>query len=472
MAGETLDWSNQTNIHPVGLLTLVALGVCVLTLSRPRAVACFLVMACLIPSGQRLVVGGLDFTLLRVLVLFGLARVAFGGESARYRFHPLDGALIAWGAVSIVAGTLLAGGGGMFITLLGNNFDALGGYFVFRMLIRTWRDIDQLVRSIAMLAIPVALFFVIEKATARNMFSVFGGVPAVTAIRQGSLRAQGAFSHPIMAGCFWATCVALLLGRRLAGRERQLMLIGSAAGVLIILACSSSTPVAGLLVVLIGTGLYRLREYTRQIRAAFVLLLVVLHFIREQPVWHLMARIDFVGGSTGWHRYHLVDQAIHRFPEWALIGTQSTAHWGLGLQDVTNQYVLEGVRGGALRLALFILIVTLAFRSVGRSLRRTRSMPREQALSWGIGVAMLGHSFMFLATSYFGQIVILWFLTLAMAASLSLLPGSCPPAARTRRSGDTRGEAGGVGPDRELQHSRPDDGVHPLGAGDDEGGTG
>ena len=41
---------------------------------------------------------------------------------------------------------------------------------------------------------------ILEHLTGRNVFSVFGGVPEFTVIREGKLRAQAAFAHAIVAG--------------------------------------------------------------------------------------------------------------------------------------------------------------------------------------------------------------------------------------------------------------------------------
>ena len=45
-----------------------------------------------------------------------------------------------------------------------------------------------------------------------------------------------------------------------------------------------------------------------------------MHVLMKQPVWHLLSRVDVAGGSTGWHRYHLVDKFIENWREWWLLG--------------------------------------------------------------------------------------------------------------------------------------------------------
>src|SRR5690606_19955616 len=124
----------------------------------------------------------------------------------------------------------------------------------------------------------------------------------------------------------------------------------------IIFNTASSTPVMSIIFTVIGLSFFYFRRYMSYFRWGLVALVISLHLVMNAPVWHLIARMNIVGGSTGWHRYHLMDKAISNFWEWWLVGIQSTAHWGWGLFDVTNQYVLEGVRGGILGLILYVFL--------------------------------------------------------------------------------------------------------------------
>ena len=71
-------------------------------------------------------------------------------------------------------------------------------------------------------------------------------------------------------------------------------------------------------------------------------------------------------GGTGWHRSFIIDAALKHIDEWWLVGTYRTVHWG-GYPpppadpeniDITNQYIVEGVKGGLVRLGLFILVIS------------------------------------------------------------------------------------------------------------------
>ncbi len=219
-------------------------------------------------------------------------------------------------------------------------------------LVQDVADLRSFAWIAAIIAIPVAVFFAIELSTQRNLFAVFGGVREITWIRDDRLRCQGAFSHPILAGVFWAAIGALTMGAALdcaTSMARRHASRRYVPCVLIVGATASSTPVLGLAA---GVGFWLCWPIRWLVPYAFIatpFLLVALHLVMEAPVWHLISRVSAVGGSTSWHRYHLINEAINHFPEWAILGTTSTAHWGEGLFDITNQFILEGVRHLAAR---------------------------------------------------------------------------------------------------------------------------
>jgi hypothetical protein len=164
--------------------------------------------------------------------------------------------------------------------------------------------------------------------------------------------------------------------------------------------------------------LFRYRSIAKTIALGVCVVIVSLDIVMQSPVWHLMARANVFSGSTGWHRFHLFDQFIKHVGEWFLLGTRSTSHWGWGLQDVTNQYVWEGIRGGMATLILFLILLYYAVAIPGRaSLRHpNRSM---RWLAWGVCVSMLGHLIAFWGVSYFGQINMLLYLIFALVSCLA-----------------------------------------------------
>ncbi|MFP4216368.1 MAG: O-antigen ligase family protein [Phycisphaerae bacterium] len=435
------DWYGQTTVHPLGLAVLTLLAAALFAVRRQHAIIPFLILMCLIPAAQRIVVASLDFTFYRLLIMAGIARVFAKGEHRSFRWNTLDTMVVAWVASGIVVMTAEYGTVTALINRLGWALDQAGAYLVFRCLVRDREDLHTLVRAVVILAVPVAAFLAFEWATQRNIFSIFGGVPAKTMIRDGRLRCQGPFSHPIMAGCFWASLLPLVLVFWHNHTSRRFVAaLGTAAVLLIVAACASSTPLLTVGAGLLAYGFYFFRRHTRGARWAILFMLIGLHFAMAKPVWHLMARVNIVGGSTGWHRYYIFDTFIRHFDDWWLLGESDVLSWGVWqMRDITNQYVLEGLRGGLLSLTFFVASIVFAFIYAGRALRRV-SNPRDRRIIWALGAWVLTHALTFFGISYAGQISLLWVLALACLGSAVTMrfESTAPARPAARASHPTR----------------------------------
>ncbi|MHC4943837.1 MAG: hypothetical protein ACYTG7_12545 [Planctomycetota bacterium] len=416
---------NQTSLTALGLCTLLVLGSAVLLLPRRHAILPVLLLACFIPVGQRIVLFTLDFTFLRIIVLFGWARILLRREGLGFTWKPIDKIVVLWALAA--AGSYIVfhnGATSAIIFKLGGTFDVLGMYFLFRILIRSFDDTYRVARAFILISFPVAIIFFIEYATGRNLFSVMGGVPEITRMREGRLRCQGAFVHPIAAGCFWASAIPLMAilwwhrGKNLV-KERFLAGAGIFASLMIVLFCSSSTPVAAVMAGCFAACFFPLRRFMKLIILGSCAMLLSLHMVMKAPVWQLIARVDFVGGSTAYHRYQLIDQAINRMNEWWLMGCASTAHWGHFLFDVANTYIYQAVRGGLITLVLFLLIIVAAYKGVGMLWRVIEKDRQRLFLAWALGVCLFTHCASFIALNYSNQTLMMWFLSLAIVGSLS-----------------------------------------------------
>ena len=163
--------------------------------SRRVAVAGFFLLLFFVSTSQRVVIGGMDFSFVRILVIVGAVRVLMRGESSNFRFRLQDGLILAFVLTSLLATVVRTGGEGT-INRLGFSLDVLGLYFLFRCLVRSQDDLVWVLRIVVFPMILVAIFFLIERATGRNGFYIFGGVSEITddAGRQapmpGSIRAS------------------------------------------------------------------------------------------------------------------------------------------------------------------------------------------------------------------------------------------------------------------------------------------
>lgn len=445
------DFHNVTTVHPVGLMAILLAIFSILLVPRRYVLLLLIITACVSAPSQRIVIGGMDFTFLRLITAFGCLRVFIRDEHRGFTPILLDKVLLAWVAFSAVAYVLLFANLASVAYQLGATFDAVATYFLVRVVVRDMSAIVALARGVAVLAVPVAVAMSLENATGYNVFSVFGGVPEQTLERFGRLRSQAAFSHPIIAGTFWAALIPIMLtGMRRSGGSIALASIGIVSSLVIVWCSSSSTPMTLVGVVLVAAMLYPVRWALPWLRIGTLALLAMLHLVMLAPVWHLFARINIFAGSTGWWRYLIIDRFVNQWQDWFLIGTTRSATWLRGniYIDVTNQYVAEGINGGIVKLLLFVAILALCFMSVGKAIRG-RQLPATPVraagdgvrrwTAWCIGTVIAVHAAAYFATGYFGQLVMLQYLSFGLAASMPAVLGH--PVVRRRLADGDAAEA-------------------------------
>ncbi|MDD5458153.1 MAG: hypothetical protein PHF37_02005 [Phycisphaerae bacterium] len=406
--------SGESSIHQVTLILGILFAAMVFIVPRKYILLPFVIVTCFIPADQRVISMGLDFTPLRFLILAGVVRLLLLDNVYPLKITSIDKILIVWAISGAVIFVIQWGDAGAVIYKCGVLFDTLGLYWIFRKNLDNWDSIRRVIKIFAVCVLFMSVFVAFEWTTGNNLFKYLGAVH--TEVRVGRYRCEASFPHSIMLGVFWGTLVPLFAGM---AKIDDKVLFGSACGaaVFIVAASASSTPLMALAVAIAGLMVYRFRRYTRIAMWSFVGLLACLHMIMKAPVWHLISRVNVVGGSTGWHRYHLIDKAIEYFNEWALIGTKSTEHWGWGLGDTTNQYILEGIRGGFITLIFFCIMLYLIFK-VFLKIAIYATDEKYRWLSWCFFISLAGHCVAFIAVSYFGQIMMLWYLLLAAAGSL------------------------------------------------------
>jgi hypothetical protein len=405
--------SPTTITGPTFLITLV-LAFMTFFIPRRYLLLPYVIGACFAPADQAVMVGELNFQVLRILVVVGMLRLVLRNEIIAIRWNRFDKLILAWfvvGSMIYVAQWMSLGA---LINRCGRFVEWLCLYWVFRQSVRSWKDLRFAYVALAFCALAMLPFVVLEWIRGANPFAMLGRV--VTTLREENYRCQATFPHAIMMGLFWATLVPLFVGfARQRGHYRSVLWAAAAASALMIWMTASSTPILTVMAVVVLLLAFPLRQYTGTAAWGVLALMIALNFVMKAPVWHLVARVGVVSGSTGWHRFYLIDQAIRNFSHWAVLGTRDTRSWGLGLEDVTNQYILEGVRGGFLTLVLFCAILFVGARTAVRLSWRSRDTS-EAYLAWGLFVTIIAHCLSFIGVSYFGQIDMIWYLLLASVA--------------------------------------------------------
>jgi hypothetical protein len=367
--------------------------------------------------------------MVRIIIIFGLLRALVRGDRVPVVLNGLDKAMLAWAVSSIITYTILWQSGHAFVNRVGMCFDTAGVYFVCRLFCFDLRDINRILRLCAVLLIPLAIAMVFEFRTGKNPFSFLGGVPLVSEVRDGRVRCQGSFEHPILMGTFGATMLPLIVSLWWKnGKTKILAVLGTLSCITIVACAGSSGALMATVYGIVGLCAWPLRSRMRIVQWIMVLAVVILQFNMKAPFWYVLARLSSLTGGTGWHRAYLIDQAIKYFGEWWLVGTRVTAHWmptGLLIDptksDITNQYLVQGVNGGLITMLLFIAIVVIGFATVGKTVRiLEREEFSNKIVVWAMGSALFAHAISFISVSYFDQIQVFWyFLMAAIAVSLN-----------------------------------------------------
>jgi len=409
------------------LVFTLCLGFLLLGLPRRYALIPLLISGCYMPLGQALIIGGLHFYLIRIIILFGLIRIFIRKEIFSIKLTSLDKVLIAWLIVSTFLYAVFDGTNANITERLGRMYNALGIYFFVRALVRDLDDIVHAVKTLGIIIIPLAVLFIVEHITGKNFFSTFGGVPLFSEIRNGRIRCQGPFRNSILAGTFGATVMPFFVGLWCYSEQNRRLAGGAILAATVIVAYSSSGGAAmAFLAGLAGLTCWSFRSHMRIIQWGIVALLLVLHAYMKAPVWFLISRVSDVVGGGGWYRSALIDAAVRHLDEWWLIGTRYTAHWmptGIAIDpnaaDIVNQFIAEGVNGGLLSMFLFIWMIVKCFKITGTAVRNEDWLTRpERFVIWSLGCTVLGHLASFFSVSYFDQIIIFWYLTIAMISAL------------------------------------------------------
>ena len=411
----------STPLRPLALGLTLCMGVVLLCLPKKYAVVPVPIVTLFITSLQRLVIASMDFSMYRILVVFGWVRVFLRHETASWRRTTLDSAMILFVLSEVAFYTLQRRTAFALLSSLGAAFDLIGLYFLFRILVPDQDGLIKAARVLSMLAVPIAMLMILEQLTARNLFSVFGGVPEFTYIREGRLRSQAAFQHPITAGTFGATLLPLMVGLFSTGkRQRILAILGVLSAIVITITSASSGPILALLAGIIALLLWRVSNDIAVIRFIIVMLIIGLQVFMKAPVYALIARVKIVGGSTAYYRYFLIDEFIKHFKDWWVSGVKSTAYWGEGLFDVTNQYIRIAVDGGLCTLLLFFLIIWTAYREIGAALHSLNGeeQGKKRFILWCLGATLFAHLVSFISVNYFDQMIVIWLLLLASTSSL------------------------------------------------------
>ncbi len=426
---ERFGGGSDTQVHPIIVVAMLLAAALILFLRRKNVMVPFLAASLLIPMDQVLVLGTFHFQMLRILIIFGwlamfLRKPPSGELILSGGLNGLDKAVILWAVFTAIATVALWRDATAFNNQAGALYTVFGLYFLLRSFIRNEADVWRTIRVLAYVSAVIALIMISEHITGRNPYVLLGGSRAWTRetlmAREGGLRAMGPFQHPILAGTFGAISLPLYVALWYADRSaRATALVGVLASTTITWATQSSTPLLAYAAGIFALCLWPLRRQMRLCRWGLSMTLIGLHLVMKAPVWALIARVDLTGGSSSYHRYMLVDQSIRHFRDWWLIGVKETASWGWDMWDLANQYVGVADTSGLLPLIFFLAILVFGFKYLGRTRQAAEGERQQELFIWAFCAALFANCVAFFGISYFDQIMVSWYLLLAMIVAVA-----------------------------------------------------
>jgi len=423
---------------PLGFVLTLAFALAVFCLPRRTAAVGIVAAICYLTEAQPLEIVGFHFTSIRFVLLVGMIRVMSRGELSWLRFNKVDRSLFTFGAAVLVISVVRHETLTDVIYQAGVLYNVSLSYIVFRCLLRSERDLREVLSKLAFVIIPFALLVLYESCTNRNFFAEMAGFSEIDLIRDGHIRAQGSFRSPITAGAFGATFAMLYASVLFAGPRTRFALVGFVASTVIVLCSHSSGPLLGLGLGLLALACWYARQHTSKIRWGIVAGLIGLNIVMKVPVWFLIGRISDVVGGGGYHRAYLIDQFVKHFGSWWLLGTSDTSDWmptqlEFGGSDLTNKFVSDGVNGGLIGLVLSVALVVICFKWIGLGLKANRGYTETEKLLWGLGATMVGTIGIFFSVTYFDQSYVVWYFLLACIAGIDIRKRQKTATIRRRR---------------------------------------
>jgi len=408
-------------MHPAVMVALLIAILLILLMPKRNAIVPLLVIAFLVPLGQQFTVGGVHLLALRIVIFFAVIRgmlSARSPEGHRFAggFGGFDKIFLTWTFYHVIAFLVLFSFlPAAWINQFGFLWDILGGYLAVRLLIQDETDIQRVIRTLAYISAILAMCMLTERFFTINVFGLLGGdTRFIPEMRDGLVRAQATFSHPLLAGTFGATVMPLFILYWHSGKSKLEAMMGAISATIMVICASSSTPVLAYAAGIGAICFWPFRKHMRLFRWGIAIVLVTLQLVMKAPVWFLISHISLFGSSSSDHRAYLVDVFIRHFNDWWLVGTNAAGTWGWDMWDTSNQYVAEGESGGLVAFVCFIAMISYAFGRIGKARKAVEGDLAREKYFWILGAALFSHVVGFFGISYFDMSRMSWFALLVM----------------------------------------------------------
>jgi hypothetical protein len=376
-------------------------------------------------SSQNLI-GPFNFSILRLLLAVGFVRVALKGERISGGLNSLDKIIIFSSLWAIISSSIHAEFTEALKFRLGFVYNTCGAYFLFRIFFQSLDDFYRTISMAIILLVPVAIEMIYEQKEGNNLFFYFSGLDVNAAIREGQIRSQGPFDHAILAGSIGAVLLPLVIG--CWNNEPKITVLGVVACFTMILCSGSSGPILSAFAGVAAIFMFRFRSSLKIVKYIAIIGYFMADLLMRAPAYYILAKIDIIGGSTGWHRARLIESSIEHLNEWWLGGTDYTWHWmptGVYFSqqhtDITNHFLWLGVMAGLPIVLMTVLAFLIAFKYVGQVIEKYESdsgLQKNIFKVWLMGSCLFAHAVTCIGVAYFDQSFIFLYLALSAIGSI------------------------------------------------------
>lgn len=418
----------------VTLTIALILSTLVIMLRPKYAFVAYIIGLLWYPAYLAVSIGTIDILVGRFVVAVLLMRCFFDDKiRCKFTWNRLD-TLVTLSMVVYVGAYLITQVNPVAKTLEGRAgfvMDTWCAYLAARFIITDRSKLISIIKCISIALIPLAILGIIESVTGWQPYAPlwrfspwFRGGPVVSEGRFGFARAIGPFSHAILFGGGFAMFLPLIYWlRKEKGDWRNLAYIIFGIAFLGALSSMSSGPWVMVIVVLFCLFMESHKKFIKPMFVFFVLWCILIGIASNRPFYHVIASWANPLGGASWHRAKLIDLAIEHFDEWWMVGYgDKDPGWGpqlgMGITDVTNEYILNGVRYGILGVIALCAVLAKSFRGLIATYRR-HTQPAMKSLCWAFGCLLFSITVAWMSVSFFGQLSTLVYCSIGMIGSLS-----------------------------------------------------
>ena len=419
-----------------GTLLTIGIVASILALALKPKYALVIYMAVLIwvPEYLRVSIGTIDISCGRMVGGVLLLRcLNDSGLRRKFQWSALDKAVATSMAVYVGVTLVTQPVWASVENRAGFLMDTWLAYIIARFIITDRETLIWVIKCVSIVLVPLAALGCIEATTGWQPFIELKRYrpwdPLIDEVekqmRWGFTRAVGPFSHPILFGGTFAMFLPLIYYlRHEKSIWRNLAYILSFVAFIGALSSMSAGPWVMVAFILFCIALANFKVWAKPMLKFFIFSCIFIQILSNRPFYHVIFSYASKLGGTGWHRARLIDLAINNFGQWWIAGYGGRdPGWGyyLGISwtDMTNEYILAGVKYGLAGIIVLVWVLYAAFRGL-RAAYQSANRAEIKSLYWTLGIVLISVAVIWLSISFFGQLLSLFYVVLGIIGSCSL----------------------------------------------------